>query len=93
MPKFESLIGVAGIFGLVSFSSLIQKIYDTHNTTSLPWTWLIMNLSAQVLSLLYGLANKAYGIYIPTSLFLIGLIYILYVKIKHPPTEKDTKQM
>ena len=93
MPKFESLIGVAGIFGLVSFSSLIQKIYDTHNTTSLPWTWLIMNLSAQVLSLLYGLANKAYGIYIPTSLFLIGLIYILYVKINHPPTEKDTKQM
>ena len=93
MPKYESLIGVAGIFGLVSFSSLIQKIYDTHNTTSLPWTWLIMNLSAQVLSLLYGLANNAYGIYIPTSLFLIGLIYILYVKIKHPSTEKDTKQM
>ena len=93
MPKFESLIGVAGIFGLVSFSSLIQKIYDTHNTTSLPWTWIIMNLSAQVLSLLYGLANKAYGIYIPTSLFLIGLIYILYVKLYHTQYEEKTKQM
>ena len=93
MPKFESLIGIAGIFGLVSFSSLIQKIYDTHNTTSLPWTWIIMNLSAQLLSLIYGLGNNAYGIYIPTILFLIGLFYILYVKLKHPPNEKETKQM
>lgn len=93
MPKYESLIGVAGIFGLVSFSSLVQKIYDTHNTTSLPWTWILMNLSAQVLSLIYGLGNKAYGIYIPTILFLIGLFYILYVKIKHPSNEKETKQM
>jgi uncharacterized protein with PQ loop repeat len=93
MPKYESLIGVAGIFGLVSFSSLVQKIYDTHNTTSLPWTWIVMNLSAQVLSLIYGLGNNAYGIYIPTILFLIGLFYILYVKIKHPTNEEKTKQM
>ena len=93
MPKYESLIGIAGIFGLVSFSSLVQKIYDTHNTTSLPWTWIILNISAQVLSLIYGLTNKAYGIYIPTILFLSGLLYILYVKLYHTQYEEKTKQM
>jgi hypothetical protein len=83
MGKYESLIGVAGILGLISFSSLVQKIYETHNTTSLPWTWIFMNFIGQVLALIYGIANMSYGISIPCSIFLIGLIYIFYVKTVH----------
>ena len=83
--RFEALVGIAGILGLVSFSTLIQKIYDTHNTTSLPWTWVGLNISAQVLSFIYGVANGAYGIYIPNTLFLMGLFYIFYVKVMHKP--------
>ena len=60
MGKYESLIGIAGIIGLISFSSLIQKIYETHNTTSLPWIWVSMNITAQILSLIYGIVNSAY---------------------------------
>ena len=89
MPKYEALVGVAGILGLVSFSTLVQKIYDTHNTTSLPWIWLAMNMTAQILSFTYGVANSAYGIFIPNILFFSGLVYILYVKINHKPKEKD----
>lgn len=88
--KFEALVGIAGLLGLISFSTLIQKIYDTHNTTSLPWTWIALNISAQVLSFTYGVANNAYGIYIPNSLFLLGLFYIFYVKVVH--TLKDEKE-
>ena len=83
MGKYESLIGAAGILGLVSFSSLIQKIYETHNTTSLPWNWIFMNFMGQLLALIYGIANKSYGISIPCSIFLVGLIYIFYVKTVH----------
>ena len=89
MPKYEALIGLAGVLGLMSFSALIQKIYDTHNTTSLPWIWLGINITAQVLSLLYGFANNAYGIIIPNLLFLAGLFYILYVKINHKPKDEN----
>jgi hypothetical protein len=81
MGRFESLIGGAGILGLISFSTLIKEIYNTHNTSSLPWPWIFMNLGAQLLSLIYGIANLSYGIVLPGLLFLIGLIYILYVKI------------
>ena len=88
--KFEALVGIAGILGLVSFSTLIQKIYDTHNTTSLPWTWIALNITAQILSFTYGVANGAYGIYIPNALFLIGLLYIFYIKLMHKP--KDAKE-
>ena len=77
MGRFESLIGVAGILGLVSFSSLIEQIYKTHNTTSLPWTWILMNLGAQSLSMIYGIGNLSYGIVLPGILFITGLLYIL----------------
>ena len=89
MPKYVALIGLAGVLGLMSFSALIQKIYDTHNTTSLPWIWLGINITAQVLSLFYGFANNAYGIIIPNLLFLAGLFYILYVKLNHKPKDEN----
>ena len=88
--KFEALVGIAGMLGLISFSTLIQRIYTTHNTDTLPWTWLALNITAQLLSFTYGVANKAFGIYIPNSIFLIGLLYITYVKIVHKP--KDQKE-
>ena len=93
MGKFESLIGVAGIMGLISFSSLLATIYETHNTTSLPWTWIIMNLSAQVLSLVYGIGNKSWGIVLPGILFILGMFYILYVKIMHKVPKELAKKL
>jgi len=90
MGKYESFIGAAGILGLISFSSLLIEIYKTHNTTSLPWTWIVMNLAAQALALVYGVANGSIGIMIPGCLFIFGLFYILYVKSMHkePPHPK-----
>ena len=93
MGKFESLIGVAGIMGLISFSSLLVTIYETYNTTSLPWTWVILNLSAQVLSLIYGIGNGSWGIVIPGILFLLGLLYILYVKTMHKVPKELPKKL
>jgi len=92
MGKYESLIGVAGILGLISFSSLLATIYKTHNTTSLPWTWIIMNLAAQVLSLIYGIGNSSWGIVLPGILFLVGMFYILYVKSTHKDHEKPAEK-
>jgi len=87
--KFEALVGIAGTLGLVSFSTLIQRIYDTRNTDTLPWSWIALNITAQILSFTYGVANHAYGIYIPNTIFIIGLLYILYVKIMHKPKDQQ----
>ena len=91
MGKYEVLIGTAGILGLVSFSSLIMKIYRTNNTESLPWTWILLNITAQLLSLIYGIKNNAVGIYIPNSIFLCGLMYIFYVKQLNKSNETEIK--
>lgn len=94
MGKHEELVGVAGVLGLISFSTLVQTIFNTHNTESLPWSWILINITAQILSFSYGLINNAYGIYIPNFLFLLGLAYILYVKIQYkslPPTQAQAQ--
>jgi uncharacterized membrane protein len=100
MGKYEFLPAVAGILGLVSFSSLLKNIHDTHNTSTLTWTWIMVNIAGQLLVLLYGLANKAPGLYGPTIVFILGLFYILYVKFytEDLPTadkavDKDVKKV
>jgi len=85
MGKYEVLIGTAGILGLIS------KIYRTNNTESLPWTWILLNITAQLLSLIYGIKNNAVGIYIPNSIFLCGLMYIFYVKQLNKSNETEIK--
>jgi uncharacterized protein with PQ loop repeat len=92
MGKYEGLVGVAGMLGLISFSTLVQKIYDTHNTSSLPWTWVVANITAQILSFSYGLINGAYGIFIPNFIFLLGLSYIFYIKLTHKEKEDKNKK-
>ena len=93
MGKYETLIGAAGVLGLISFSSLLIEIYKTHNTTSLPWTCLLMNIAAQLLALTYGIANESKGIVLPGILFISGLFYITYVKLKHKEEKEPKKQL
>ena len=54
--------------------------------------WVIANITAQLLSFSYGIINNAYGIYVPNFIFLMGLTYILYVKINHQPYSETTEK-
>ena len=80
MAKFESLAASAGVLGIVSFSALLYKIFLTYNTSSLPWTWVVSNITAQSLMLAYGVINKLPGITWPSFVFLLGLVYIVVIK-------------
>lgn len=91
MGRLEILAASAGILGIVSFSSLLYKIFLTYNTTSLPWTWVISNISAQLLMLAYGVVNKLPGIIWPSFVFVLGLIYIIVIKTFHETHDEYNK--
>jgi uncharacterized protein with PQ loop repeat len=92
MGKYEILATTAGVINLISFSSLLHNVYFTNNTESLTWVWVLTNIIAQSLFLAYGIINKSYGIYLPTSFFILGLIYILFTKILSlQKTQEKTK--
>jgi hypothetical protein len=93
MAKFESLAASAGVLGIVSFSSLLYKIFLTYNTSSLPWTWIVTNITAQSLMLAYGVINKLHGIIWPSFVFLLGLVYIVIIKSFHETHDTYNKSV
>jgi hypothetical protein len=83
MGKLGILATTSLMFNVISFFSLVYNIYITHNTSSFNWVYLMGNLTAQILLIVYGLANKAPEIYMPTVLLLFGLAYIMYDKFTY----------
>lgn len=81
MGKYELLATASLMMNMGSFFTLIKKVHYTKNTSSFPWYYLFGNIIAQILLITYGIINKAYGLYGPTFILLIGLIYIVYVKL------------
>lgn len=93
MAKFESLAASAGVLGIVSFSALLYKIFLTYNTSSLPWTWVVSNITAQSLMLAYGVINNLPGITWPSFVFLLGLVYIVVIKSFHETHDTYNKSV
>jgi uncharacterized protein with PQ loop repeat len=93
MAKLEILAASAGILGIISFSSLLHKIFNTYNTTSLPWTWVISNITAQSLMLAYGVVNDLPGITWPSVAFVLGLFYIVIIKTFHETHDEYNKSI
>ena len=88
MGKYELLATSALLLNFSSFSSLLYNVFKTHNTSTLPYMWFYTNIGAQILMIIYAVINGAYGIYIPTIGLLIGLIYMLSVKIYYENEDK-----
>ena len=83
MHKYALLATISLMFNVISFSSLIYNIHLTKDTSSFNWLYLMGNIMAQLLLIIYGLSNKAPEIYVPTMLLIIGLIYIIFIKINY----------
>lgn len=88
MAKYALLATVSLMFNVFSFVSLLLHIHKTKITSSFNWYYLIGNIIAQILLIIYGVANKAPEIYGPTILLIIGLMYIIYVKITYPTNDE-----
>jgi len=92
MPKYEILPGIAGTLGLASLSTLVYRVYQTHNTTSFPYSWILLNFTAQLLSCIYGFINGATGIWPINIIFMSALLYILWVKMFSQELSPEAKK-
>lgn len=91
MGKYGLLATTSLMFNVISFFSLVSNIYITHNTESFTWFYLLGNVMAQILLIIYGFVNKAPEIYGPTLLLCVGLVYIVYNKYTYG-TKVDEKK-
>ena len=89
MGKYELLASAALMLNFSSFGSLLYNVMQTRDTSTLPYVWFYTNIGAQVLMIIYAIVNGAYGIYIPTSFLLLGLLYMLSIKMYYEKTDKN----
>lgn len=80
MGKYGVLATTSLMFNVFAFVSLLLQVHKTKDTSSFNWLYLIGNVIAQILLIIYGLANNAPEIYGPTILLCFGLFYIVYTK-------------
>jgi hypothetical protein len=80
MGKYSILATTSLMINVFAFFTLILKVHKTKTTVSLNWLYLLGNIIAQILLIIYGLANNAPEIYGPTILIFVGLLYIVSIK-------------
>lgn len=83
MTKYEELALISGIATITAFSLLLQHVYVTKITENLTYFWIFLNLTGQFLLFAYGKINNVFGIYFPSLILIIGISYVLYVKITY----------
>ena len=88
MGKYELLASASLMLNFSSIGSLLYNVMQTRDTSTLPYVWFYTNIGAQVLMIIYAIVNGAYGIYIPTSFLLLGLLYMLSIKMYYEKKDK-----
>jgi len=81
-PKYQNIAIISSILTIVAFSYLVFRVHNTKETEHLTFIWLFIILS-QSLIFIYGFLNKFRFIYLQAFIILLGLIYILYIKISN----------
>lgn len=87
MNKYALLATISLMFNVFSFGSLVLHIHTTKQTESFNWLYLMGNVMAQILLIIYGVSNKAPEIYGPTILLICGLLYIIFIKFTYSKSE------
>jgi uncharacterized protein with PQ loop repeat len=80
LNKLEFLTWIAGIMVTISFSDLVYNVYRTKNTSSLTYSWIFLVIASQILYFIFGIINNIEGIFIPSTIIIIMISYIFYVK-------------
>jgi hypothetical protein len=81
MSKYNELTLISGILTIVAFSFLIEHVYVTKITDNLTYFWIFLNLTGQLLLFIYGKVNNVFGIYFTSFIIIVGISYVLYVKV------------
>lgn len=89
MHKYALFATSSLMFNVFSFGSLVLYIHETKETNNFNWYYLIGNLIAQILLIIYGVANKLPEIYGPTLILNCGLLYIIFIKLNYVEKEKE----
>lgn len=85
-PKYQIIAVISSILTILAFSNLIFNVHMTKETEHLSLIWIFLVLTAQSLLVVYGLINNSFGIYVPASILILGVLYVIYIKANYSNT-------
>lgn len=85
-PKYQIIAVISSILTILAFSHLIFNVYITKETEHLSLIWIFLVLTAQSLLVVYGLINDSLKNYVPASILILGVLYVLYIKLNYSNT-------
>ncbi len=83
MFNVEIIGFLAGIFTSCSLVPQTIKSWKTKSTGDISISWMLINLSGQVLWITYGLMISSISLVIMSSITLVFAVSMLFLKIKH----------
>lgn len=72
---------ILGILIILAFSQSFYNFNLIKQVEYLSFKCIILIIIVQLLLVYYGITNKIYCIYLPAIIVIMGLIYILYIKL------------
>jgi MtN3 and saliva related transmembrane protein len=82
MNNIEIIGFVAGILVALSLVPQIFKSWHSRSTQDVAMSWLIINISGQIMWIIYGNYLESWPIIITSGLILIMNVFMIFLKIK-----------
>ena len=89
--KYKYLLLISSVFTIFAFSNLVLRVHITKDTEHFTYLWITLNLVAQLLLFIYGIANNMHEVYVVSTIMLLYIVYILYTKVIYEETTKLEK--
>ena len=86
-PKYQIIAVISSILTILAFSNLIFNVHMTKETEHLSLIWIFLVLTAQSLLVVYGLINNSFKNYVPASILILGVLYVIYIKANYSNTK------
>ncbi len=82
MNNVEIIGFIAGIFVAVSLLPQVIKSWRTRSTKDIALSWSVINLSGQILWIVYGVYIGSLSLVIMSSIALVMNIFMVVLKLK-----------
>lgn len=83
MKSVEIIGFIAGILVSISLLPQLIKSWKTKSTKDIAILWTLINISGQVMWIIYGFGIKSSSLIVMSSITLLASISILILKIKY----------
>lgn len=88
MVDCEKMKFLSSLLFALAFTTLVYRVYMTKDVTDLSYTWILLVMASQICLFIYGICSKKLEMIASSIYVLVGILYILSVKVSNNNNDK-----